>query len=202
MIVFDLSVGVGAQIQNYEIENISNEDITNKDALNLDIPQLICGNDICNKKDRSPDYTPVDAGIPVQEYGWWYDYWHDHDQNGMDDDLQMIIDGQKDSQSTTSIVGLDGKNTVAIIIHYAWHPGQTDIEKVKSVLVKHGWKEGTSWFMPMEILDNIVLDHVPVSSLVELWSLDGVVLIEQQNVLVPYLAVSYTHLTLPTNREV
>ena len=187
MIVFDLSVGVGAQIQNYEIENISNEDITNKDALNLDIPQLICGNDICNKKDRSPDYTPADAGIPVQEYGWWYDYWHDHDQNGMDDDLQMIIDGQKDSQSTTSIVGLDGKNTVAIIIHYAWHPGQTDIEKVKSVLVKHGWKEETSWFMPMEILDNIVLDHVPVSSLVELWSLDGVVLIEQQNVLVPYL---------------
>ena len=182
MIVFDLSTGVGAQIQNFEVENVPEIDDSN-----VEIPELLCGNLVCEKKDRSPSHTPIDAGDPVQEYGWWYDYWNDHDNNGMDDDLQMVIDGQKDSQSTTSIVGIDGRNTVAIIIHYAWHPGQSDIDKVKSTLEKYEWEEETSWFMPMEILDNIVLDHVPVSSLTELWSLDGVVLIEEQNVLVPYL---------------
>ena len=182
MIVFDLSIGVGAQIQNYETEDMSEENI-----FNTEIPELICGENICEKKDRSPQYTPIDAGVPVQEYGWWYNYWHDYDNNGMDDDLQMIINGQKDSQSTTSIIGVDGRDTVAIIIHYAWHPGQSDIDKVKTILEEYGWDEETSWFMPMEILDNIVLDHVPVSSLTELWSLEGVVLVEQQNVLVPYL---------------
>ena len=179
MIVFDLSSGVGAQIQNLELENIPEID-----DLNVEIPELMCGNFVCEQKDRSPSHTPIDAGNPVQEYEWWHDYWNDHDNNGMDDDLQLIIDGQKDSQSTTSIVGVDGRNTVAIIIHYAWHPGQSDIDKVKSTLEKYEWEEETSWFMPMEILDNIVLDHVPISSLIELWSLDGVVLIEEKNVLV------------------
>jgi subtilisin family serine protease len=182
MIVFDLSVGVGAQVQNYELEN--NHGGEEHDT---EIPELMCDGLICEKTNRLPAHTPSDSEVPIQEYGWWYDYWNDHDENGMDDDLQMIIDGQKDSQSMTSIVGIDGRNTVAIIIHYAWHPGQSDIEKVKSVLKKYEWDEETSWFMPMEILDNIVLDHVPVTSLVELWSLEGVVLVEQQNVLVPYL---------------
>ena len=111
MIVFDLSTGVGAQIQNFEVENIPE-----RDDFNIEIPELMCGNFVCEKKDRSPSHTPIDAGDPVQEYGWWYDYWNDHDNNGMDDDLQMIIDGQKDSQSTTSIVGIDGRNLSLIHI--------------------------------------------------------------------------------------
>ena len=109
------------------------------------------------------------------------------DDNGMDDRLQRIIAGESESESRTSIIGADGKPTVAIIIHYAWHPGNSDIENIKTVLSKHGWNEEDSWFMPMTILDNIVLDHVPVSALVDLWMIEEVVLIEQQNVIIPYL---------------
>ena len=46
MVVFDLSIGVGAQIQNYETEDISEENI-----FNTEIPELICGETICEKKD-------------------------------------------------------------------------------------------------------------------------------------------------------
>ena len=41
--------------------------------------------------------------------------------------------------------------------------------------------------MPMDHLDAIVLDHVPVSALIDVWGLDGVMLVEEQNVIVPYL---------------
>ena len=185
MLVFDLTAGVGAQI--YENNNDNNITYENID---LGLSELVCEDSICETKNRLPQYTPIDAGIPVQEYGWWHDYWYDLDGNGMDDRLQMIIDEERESQSMTSIVGSDGRNTVAIIIHYAWHPGQSDITKVKSVLEKHGWSEEGSWFMPMNILDNIVLDHVPVSSLIELWGIEEVMLIEQQNVIIPFLDIA------------
>ena len=38
----------------------------------------------------------------------------------------------------------------------------------------------------MDILDSIVLDHVPVGALIEIWQLDGVVMVEEQNI-VPFL---------------
>ena len=41
--------------------------------------------------------------------------------------------------------------------------------------------------MVMDHLVAIVLDHVPVSSLIGIWGLEGVVLVEEQNVIVPYL---------------
>ena len=182
MLVFDLSAGVGGQIN-----NIQNDEFFDAEFKNSNIPPLMCDNSVCANKNRSPDSTPIDAGVPVQEYGWWYSYWYDLDDNGMDDRLQKIIGGERESESMTSIVGDDGRQTVAIIIHYAWHPGNSDINKIKMVLSKYGWQEEGSWFMPMTILDNIVLDHVPVSSLVDLWSIEGVVLIEQQNVIIPYL---------------
>ena len=42
----------------------------------------------------------------------------------------------------------------------------------------------------MDILDSIVVDRVPVSALNDILSLSGVVLVEQQNVLEPYLNVA------------
>ena len=58
MIVFDLSTGVGAQIQNFEEENILQIDYPI-----VEIPELMCGNFVCEKKDRSPIHTPIDAGV-------------------------------------------------------------------------------------------------------------------------------------------
>ena len=55
------------------------------------------------------------------------------------------------------------------------------------IITKHGWEKEGSWFMKMDHLDAIVLDHVPVSSLLEIWQMEGVVLIEEQNVIVTYL---------------
>ncbi|MCP2507364.1 MAG: S8 family serine peptidase [Candidatus Thalassarchaeaceae archaeon] len=182
MLVFDLSAGVGGQI--YELTQEGNSLDENKGIHKF---PLMCGEDICEDKNRLPLGTPIDAGVPIQDYGWWLEYWLDFDDNGMDDRLQRIIAGESESESRTSIIGADGKPTVAIIIHYAWHPGNSDIENIKIVLSKHGWNEEDSWFMPMTILDNIVLDHVPVSALLDLWMIEEVVLIEQQNVIIPYL---------------
>ena len=121
------------------------------------------------------------------DFGWWYDFWSDSDSNGIDDRLQQIIEGERESVSKTSIIGQDGRSTVAIIVHYAWHPGTTDIDSLREVIESHGWENEGSWFMPMDHLDAIVLDHVPVSSLLEILSLDGVVLVEEQTVISPYL---------------
>lgn len=150
-------------------------------------PILMCGSETCPPKDRSPSHSPLDSGAPVMDFGWWHGFWSDSDSNGMDDRLQSILSGERESVSKTSIVGEDGVPTVAIIVHYAWHPGQSDIEALRNAIVSRGWSEEGSWFMVMDHLDAIVLDHVPVSSLVEIWELDGVMLVEEQNVIVPYL---------------
>ena len=150
-------------------------------------PPLMCGDDICSAKDRIPGFPPAGAGWPVEEPGWWFGYWYDLDSDGMDDRLQRIIAGQRTSVSTTSITGADGLPTVAIVVDYSWHPGPDDISAIKQVLYNHGWQDEGSWFDPLRILDSIVIDHVPVSSLIDIWSLDGVVMIEEQNVIVPLL---------------
>ena len=110
----------------------------------------------------------------------WFGYWYDLDSDGMDDRLQRIIAGERTSVSTTSITGEDGRPTVAIVVDYSWHPGQSDIGAIRTVLYGHGWQDEGSWFDPLHILDSIVIDHVPVSSLIEIWLLDGVVMIESE----------------------
>ncbi len=150
-------------------------------------PPLICGGEECPEKDRSPGIRPADSGWPVEDPGWWFGYWYDLDSDGMDDRLQRIIAGERTSVSTTSITGEDGRPTVAIVVDYSWHPGQSDIDAIRTVLYDHGWQDEGSWFDPLRILDSIVIDHVPVSSLIEIWSLDGVVMIEEQTVIVPLL---------------
>lgn len=150
-------------------------------------PALICGEIQCEPIDRSIRSPPFDAGFPVEDEGWWFGYWYDFDSDGMDDRLQRIIAGQRQSVSPTAIIGIDGKDTVAIVVDYAWHPGPSDLAALREVLEAHGWQEQGSWFFQMDILDSIVLDHVPVSALIEIWQLDGVVMVEEQNVLAPYL---------------
>ncbi|MBR79371.1 MAG: hypothetical protein CMA88_01095 [Euryarchaeota archaeon] len=159
----------------------------NKTVDYAEVAPLMCGEEECPEKDRSPAFSPLDSGPGVMEFGWWFDFWSDSDSNGFDDRLQLILAGERESVSKTSIVGQDGRSTVAVIVHYAWHPGASDIDSLRLVIESHGWDHDGSWFMVMDHLDAIVLDHVPVSSLIEIWRLEGVVLLEEQNVIVPYL---------------
>jgi len=181
--VMDISVAAGAIVPAAE----QNSDAISDDSFESDLPPLMCGDSVCPEKDRHPGFPPHGAGWPVEEPGWWFGYWYDFDSNGMDDRLQRIIAGERTSVSTTSITGADGLPTVAIVVDYSWHPGPDDISAIKQVLYEHGWEDEGSWFDPLGILDSIVIDHVPVSSLIEIWSLDGVVMVEEQNVIVPLL---------------
>ncbi len=156
------------------------------------LPPLMCDEEICPLKDRSFDEIPDDVILPVEENGWWFSYGPDRDSNGMDDRLQRIIASEYESQSPTSIIGSDGRLTVAIIVDYAWHPSDKEISSLKEVLSNHGWvgTEGDSWFQVLESIDSITVDKVPVSALLDIWKLSGVVVVEQQNIMVPFLDVS------------
>jgi len=183
ILVFLLDVPIGAA----HVPDVDNPGSTVFfDGETPTIPSLICGEEEC-EKELNPTHTPLDSSPPAMEFGWWNDFWSDSDSNGFDDRLQLIVAGERESVSVTSIVGDDGRGTVAIIVHYAWHPGVPDIASLKGVIEQHGWENEGSWFMVMDHLDAIVLDHVPVSSLIDIWSLDGVVLVEEQSVIVPYL---------------
>jgi subtilisin family serine protease len=149
-----------------------------------------CNESWCRSDKISHPYAPSDAGLPVEAYGWWESYGRDSDSDGMDDRLERILDGESESISPTAIMGPDGRKTVAIVVDYAWHPGVSDSQSLKDVLQEHGWIEDGAWFFQMDSLDSIVLDKVPVSSLPDILSLPGVVLIEQQNVLEPYLGTA------------
>ena len=182
IILLDISLGVSANIVNTDdrydekLVHISDEeDITYCDELR------------CVSKNNIAISRFPDSGEAVLEAGWWTRFWSDIDNDGIDDRLELIMKGDRESVSKTSIVAEDGRLTVAIIVHYAWHPGNTDASNLVEIISKHGWERDGSWFMRMDHLDAIVLDHVPVSSLLEIWQLEGVVLIEEQNVIVPYL---------------
>ena len=185
LLVMDFSMGASALV--------TTPGITDKEAdaeVRPDLnhpPPLMCGEHECPPKDRSPGFPSGDAGWPVEDPGWWFHYWYDLDSDGMDDRLQRIIAGERESVSTTSITGADGLATVAIVVDYSWQPGPTSILAIKEALHEHGWSEEGSWFDVLHILDSIVIDHVPVSSLIDIWNLEGVVMIEEQNVLVPLL---------------
>ena len=138
------------------------------------LPSLICENgESCPTPDR---------GV-----GPWLAYSPDRDHNGMDDRLQRILDGEYESVSTTAIEGPDGRLTVAIHVDYAEQPQGDDIADLKSTLFEHGWVEEGAWFDVLESIHTISLDHVPLSALLPIWRLDGVVTVEQQNVMIPFL---------------
>ena len=185
LLVMDFSMGAGA-LANLPEEMEESVEVAALSGPELPSP-LMCGDEVCPEKDRSPGFPPANSGWPVEDPGWWFGYWYDLDSNGMDDRLQRIIAGERTSVSTTSITGADGIATVAIVVDYSWHPGPNDIDAIRTVLYEHGWQDEGSWFDPLRILDSIVIDHVPVSSLIDIWMLDGVVMIEEQTVIVPLL---------------
>ena len=147
------------------------------------LPPLLCGGEICERPLR--EYVR-DGRPAAQEYGWWNSYGPDLDWNGMDDRLQRVLDGM-DSISPTAIIGPDGKKTVAIVVDYAWHPTETEIVQLKNVLNQHGWvgEEQGAWFSTLLSIDSLVVDKVPVSALMDIYFLNGVVVVEMQNVMVP-----------------
>ena len=147
------------------------------------VPALMCGDELCPAPDRWPDRAERHA---EEAYGWWLRYGPDLDGNGMDDRLQRVLDGAP-SVSPTAIEGADGRLTVAIVVDFAWHPEEADVDALRDILDAHGWvgEEGGAWFDDPESLDSIVLDRVPVSALLDIWRLEGVVVVEMQNLLVP-----------------
>ena len=122
----------------------------------------------------------------TEEYGWWFAYGPDSNFDGMDDRLEQVIAGDE-SQSTTAIIGADGRKTVAIVVDYAWHPGQEEVDELVALLQSHGWDDEGAWFQVMNSIDSIVVDHVPVSALLEIHAIESVVVVEMQNVMYPTL---------------
>ena len=189
LLLLDFSIAASAlpsvgNVDSYGIDEVEPASIERNPAW----PEaLVCGQSECDSIDRSVRFPPFDASWPVEDAAWWFTYWYDLDFNGMDDRLQRIISGDYESPSPTSIIGPDGRDTVAIVVDYAWHPGPTDRADLRATLEAHGWEARGSWFWQADILDSIFIDHVPVSSLIDIWRTDGVVLLEQQNVIVPLL---------------
>jgi len=149
-----------------------------------DLPPLICGKELCDRPLRMYDRNGREAH---REYGWWQAYGPDLDWNGMDDRLQRIMGGME-SISPTAILGPDGRKTVAIVVDYAWYPTFDERDELISVLNDHGWvgmKEG-AFFEVIESIDAIAVDKVPVSALMDIYHLEGVVVVEMQNVMVPF----------------
>ncbi len=140
------------------------------------LPPLMCGEELCDRPLRMYDRGGRDAHM---DYGWWQAYGPDLDWNGMDDRLQRIMDGM-DSISPTAIIGPDGRKTVAIVVDYAWYPTLDERDELISVLDEHGWvgTRGGAFFEVIESIDAIAVDKVPVSSLMDIYHLEGVVVIE------------------------
>ncbi len=158
--------------------------ITHSEPILVDgLPPLMCGDELCER----PLRIDMRGQMPASEKeGWWLGYGPDLDWNGMDDRLQRVLAGSE-SISPTSIIGEDGKKTVAIVVDYAWHPTDVEVTELKQVLQGHNWlgEESGAWFDRPESIDSIVVDKVPVSALMDIYHLNGVVVIEMQNVMVP-----------------
>ena len=107
-------------------------------ALSLLSPMVSGQNDIVESSvEQMQDRMPFRGEkFSTEDYGWWFTYGPDVNFDGMDDRLERIIAGEE-SQSTTSIIGADGRKTVAIIVDYAWHP--TDVEIDDSSSAQEPW---------------------------------------------------------------
>jgi subtilisin family serine protease len=148
------------------------------------LPPLMCGDELCLRPIRD-----IDRGerISAEAEQWWQSYGPDLDWNGMDDRLQRVLSGQE-SVSPTAILGDDGRKTVAIVVDYAWRANAGEIETLRAILDAHGWvgEEGGAWFQQLDDIDSIAVDKVPVSALMDIYSSHGVVVIEMQNVMIPF----------------
>ncbi|MDG1552337.1 MAG: S8 family serine peptidase, partial [Candidatus Poseidonia sp.] len=170
-------------------ETPQDEAVVFTDPILIDsLPPLMCGEELCLRPTRMIDRGDRPS---VEDPMWWLAYGPDLDWNGMDDRLQRVMDGQ-DSISPTSILGDDGRQTVAIVVDYAWHPQSKEFSELNAVLDHHGWigEEQGAWYQVLDSLDAIVLDKVPVSALMDIYHLEGVVVIEMQNVMVPFNGIA------------
>ena len=152
------------------------------------LPPLMCGEELCERPTRLFERGDRASSEPDQ---WWQAYGPDLDWNGMDDRLQRVLAGQE-SVSPTAIMGPDGRKTVAIVVDYAWAPNGAEIAALADVLGAHGWlgEEAGAWFQVMTSIDSVVVDKVPVSALLDIYHLPGVVVIEMQNVMIPFNGVA------------
>ena len=152
------------------------------------LPPLMCGEEMCQRPTRM-----IDRGnrASAEDNMWWLSYGPDLDWNGMDDRLQRVLNGQ-DSVSPTAILGPDGRLTVAIVVDYAWAPNAQEIDTLQSTLYQHGWigEQAGAWFQVLNSLDSVVVDKVPVSALLDIYMLSGVVVVEMQNVMVPFNGIA------------
>ena len=152
------------------------------------LPPLMCGEDLCERPTRLIDRGDRMSSEPDR---WWLAYGPDLDWNGMDDRLQRVLAGQE-SISPTAIIGPDGRKTVALVVDYAWAPNDDEVDNLRNVLDHHGWvgEAGGAWFQVMNAIDSVVVDKVPVSALMDIYTLEGVVVVEMQNVMVPFNGVA------------
>ena len=148
------------------------------------LPPLMCEDSYCKRPLRMIDRDGRDAS---EADGWWHGYGPDLDWNGMDDRLQRVLVGY-DSISPTAIIGEDGRETVAIVVDFAWHPDETDEYSLKQILESHSWvgEDNGAWFQVLDSIDSIAVDKVPVSALMDIYFLEGVVVVEMQNVMIPF----------------
>ena len=178
-----LTLPIASQIQ--AIDNPPEiQEPTHESPILVDgLPPLVCGDDLC---DRPLRMINRDGRLANMEYGWWQSYGPDLDWNGMDDRLQRIMGGLE-SMSPTSIRGPDGRNTVAIVVDYAWYPTDLESNMLRSTLERHGWvgTDGGAFFEVIRSIDAIAVDKVPVSALMDIYHLNGVVVVEMQNVMAP-----------------
>ena len=152
------------------------------------LPPLMCGDELCERPTRMLERGDRASAEPDL---WWLGYGPDLDWNGMDDRLQRVMAGQE-SISPTAVIGPDGRKTVAIVVDYAWAPNEEEVATLEAVLGEHGWMgaEQGAWFQVMESIDSVVVDKVPVSALMDIHSLPGVVVVEMQNVMIPFNGVA------------
>ena len=147
------------------------------------LPPLMCGDSMCERPTRIIDI----GNRPTEESEqWWLSYGPDLDWNGMDDRLQRVLAGSP-SDSPTAMAGPDGRLTVAIVVDYAWYPTDEDVQQLRITLENHGWigEDFGAWFSVLDSLNAVVVDKVPVSALMDIYRLEGVVVVENQNVMVP-----------------
>ena len=152
------------------------------------LPPLMCGDEACDRPLRLLDRGDRPSSEPDR---WWLSYGPDLDWNGMDDRLQRVLAGQE-SISPTAILGPDGRKTVAIVVDYAWSPTTSELDALDDVLHQHGWVgvDNGAWYQVMDSIDSVVLDKVPVSALMDIYHLPGVVVVEMQNVMIPFNGVA------------
>lgn len=178
-----LTLPIASQSQALNIP-IELDQPTHADPILVDgLPPLVCGDDLCDRPLRMFERGGRTANM---EYGWWQAYGPDLDWNGMDDRLQRIMGGLE-SMSPTAILGPDGRKTVAIVVDYAWLPTDEESKALHSTLEKHGWigPEEGAFFEVIRSIDAIAVDKVPVSALMDIYHLNGVVVVEMQNVMAP-----------------